>query len=134
MCFFRIMKLVALRLEKAPQEEVVSIVFDSDPKFSTSRLKRFAHIKEHDPEARRRFVAITFGDPWAYIPLQAADLLAWETRKALIQKLGGYKDTPRWQELFAALEGIELDYTSELWDKQLIEQRLASVDQGLETR
>jgi hypothetical protein len=131
MCFFRIMKLFNLRMERDGQNDAVSVVFDSDPQFSPGRLKLFAKIKERDAGARRRFVAITFGDPWAYIPLQAADLLAWETRKALVQKLGGFDDTPRWKELFTALDGVDLDYESELWDRELIETKLAAIERGL---
>jgi len=127
MCFFRTMKMVVERMKRTKEQESLSVIFDLDTQLSGGRIKHFIEIKSRDSEAARYLSAITFADSKVFIPLQAADLLAWETRKSLMQKTQGYADTPRWKELFTALPDIDLDYASELWDEEAIDSKLSNL-------
>lgn len=127
-CFQRIMRMVIEKLKATKPEDVVSVTFDTDPEFARVRLNRFFEIWAHDNNAREYLAAITFANPKIYVQLQAADLLAWETRKDLVQKSGGYTSTPRYKDLFTALLDYELEYWSELWDKEELDEKLSRLE------
>lgn len=127
-CFQRIMRRVIERVKAAKLEDVVSVTFDTDPEFARVRLRRFFEIREHDSNAREYLSSITFANPKIYVQLQAADLLAWETRRDLVQKSGGHNSTPRYKDLFTALSDYELDYSSELWDKEELDKQLLRLE------
>jgi hypothetical protein len=126
-CFARIMRLVIETVKRAAVRDFVAVHFDPDPEFGAARLRLFDALWRRDPEARYYLASLTFADTIIFSPLQAADLLAWETRKELVQKAGGFESTPRYKDLFRALEGIELQYHSELWDKAEIEARALEI-------
>ena len=72
-----------------------------------------------------------FSNAPLYAPLQAADLLAWESRKQLIQKIGGFDSTPRWKELFD-VEGLSnlstgLEYAEKFWTAKDLEENLVKI-------
>lgn len=126
-CFARTMRMVIETVKAAAPRDFVAIHFDPDPQFGAARLRLFDEIWGHDPTARSYLASITFADKIIFSPLQAADLLAWETRKELIQKTGGFESTERFKELFTALAGIDLQYHSELWDREQIETRALEI-------
>ena len=126
-CFARIMRMVTDRIKLVAPKDFVAVYFDFDPEFGAVRLRLFNEIWRKDADARTFLMSLTFADMKTYMPLQAADLLAWETRKELVQKAGGWDSTPRYKELFTALEGADLDYTSELWDRAEIESRALDI-------
>jgi hypothetical protein len=126
-CFARTMRMVIEKIKAAVPRDFVAIHFDPDPLFGAARLRLFGEIWERDPTARNYLASITFADKIIFSPLQAADLLAWETRKELIQKTGGFESTERFKELFTALAGIDLQYHSELWNRELIETNALAI-------
>jgi hypothetical protein len=87
----------------------------------------FDEIRRTDKDARWLLPSITFADMKTYLPLQAADILAWESRKELLQKAGGYESTPRFKELVAAMGPVSLEFSSELWDREEIEKMVEDV-------
>jgi hypothetical protein len=121
-CFARILRMVVDRMKIAAPRDFLNICFDSDPEFSSQRVRTYAELWKRDEPSRPYLSAITFADPNTYLPLQAADLLAWETRKDLIQKSGNFSSTPRWDALFTAMQGFDLDYQSELWTADYIRE------------
>jgi hypothetical protein len=126
-CFARIMRMVIDRMKISATRDQVALHFDSDPEFGAARLRLLSELGKHDPDARTHLGSITFGSMRTILPLQAADLLAWETRKELIQKTGGFSSTGRFSNLFTALGDIQLDYQSELWDRAEIETRALDI-------
>jgi hypothetical protein len=97
-------------------QTVSQLVFDRDPEFSSNRINLFNHSIQRDSRARRLLASIMFADPNVYPGLQCADLLAWETRKDLMQKAGGFKPTKRWRELFTKMPDYTLDYMGEFYN------------------
>ena len=126
-CFQRVIRRVVERVKVANIEDTVSITFDTDPEFAGIRCRRFSEIRKHDHDAGEYLSGISFVNPKDYVQMQAADLLAWETRKELAQKTGGYNSTSRFKDLFTALEDYELDYTSELWDQGELDNALSNL-------
>jgi hypothetical protein len=123
-CFARIMRMLVDRMKRSGIDDFFSITFDTDREFASARFNLFSEIWNRDPQAREYLASISFADVVKHPQLQAADLLAWETRKDLIQKNGGYESTARWTDLFAALPGRSLDYESQLWDESAIKTQL----------
>ncbi len=128
-CFSRIMRMLIDRLKAAAPRDFLSLYFDTDPEFGAARLKLFDHLRGKDPDARRYLLSLTFADTSLFTGLQAADMLAWETRKELVQKAGGFTSTSRYQDLFTAMSGFQMQYHNELWNKNEIESRTAELIQ-----
>jgi hypothetical protein len=64
-----------------------------------------------------------------FYPLQAADLLAWETRRRLSEVIEGAGGTARWAELMTALPYGELEYAAgEYWNKEWIDRDLPKIE------
>lgn len=123
-CFMRIMRMVVERMKIARPRDFVSIYFDCDKEFTPARFQRFIGVREHDPHARKYFQCFSIAEPKAFCPLQAADLLAWETRKDLMRKVGGYDSRPEYDFLFQSLLNFVPDYESELWDRAEIDEQI----------
>ena len=72
---------------------------------------------------------MSFADSEHFYPLQAADLLAWETRRELAHRIEGERGTARWAELMTALPYGELDYAAgEYWNKEWIDRDLPNIE------
>jgi hypothetical protein len=123
-CFMRIMKMVAKRMKIAAPRDVVAITFDCDREFTPSRFQRFIGVRDHDHDALQIFQSFTIAEPQVYLPLQGADLLAWQTRKELMRKLGGYDSRPEFEYMFKSLLNLEPQYASEMWTKPDIEEQI----------
>jgi len=129
-CFARLFRLVVERMKKSAEREWLNVHFDSNPEFGAQRLRLFDEIRRTDESARWFFPSITFADMRTYLPLQAADILAWESRKELLQKAGGYESTPRFKELVSAMGPVDLRFASELWDREEIEKLVRDAANG----
>lgn len=128
-CFQRIIRRSIEMLNIfEPKHDLIHLIFDTDPKFAPARFELFSKIRKHDKRAKEYLTSITFADPKIYTPLQAADFLAWETRKNLIQKAGGFDSTKRWKELFSIYSEHEIVYTGELWDRNEIQRVFANLE------
>ena len=126
-CFSRLFRLVVERMKKSAPREWLNVHFDSNPEFGAQRLRLFDDIRRTDKDAQWLIPSITFADMKTYLPLQAADILAWESRKELLQKAGGYESTPRFKEIVAAMGISNLEFVSELWDREEIEKMVEDV-------
>lgn len=129
-CLGRIMRRIVDRLDAARLTGKVALVFDRDPEFSANRIRLFNHYLQHDARARRLLASIMFADPTVYPGLQCADLLAWETRKDLVQKAGGFNPTNRWRAMFTKMPEYQLDYMGEFWNEGEFDRFLPQVIEG----
>ncbi len=112
----RILRGVVERLAILPDVSKVALVFDRDPEFAANRIKVFSWLLS-DPKANKLMASIMFADPHVYPGLQCADILAWETRKELVQKAGSFGSTRRWRAIFERMPEYHLDYMGEFWDE-----------------
>lgn len=83
--------MIVERLKQSRPDDWVSLYFDCDEEFTPARFKRFIRLRKRRPEVSKYFRAFSVADPKSFLPLQAADLLAWQTRKELMGKVGGYE-------------------------------------------
>jgi hypothetical protein len=51
-------------------------------------------------------------------------LLAWESRKDLIRKVGGYESRPEFDFIFQVLPDETMEYESEFWTASEIEEHI----------
>ena len=85
------------------KHERITLTFDQDFGFARRRLGIFEELKKRSPVIRERLAQSSFADSHTFYPLQASDMLAWETRRQLVNRAGGHESTKRWRELTAAL-------------------------------
>ena len=107
------------------QQEGISVVFDRDFEFARPRLKLFEKLAKFYAEIHAKVAQISFADSRRFCPLQAADLLAWETRRELINRSGGHESNPRWGDLLAALPSGQIEFAvGEYWTKEWFDQEI----------
>jgi hypothetical protein len=121
-CFIRIIKAVIARMKIARPRDFVAVHFDCDKTFAPARFQRFLWARDKEPEGRYYLQTFCISEPRQFLPLQAADLLAWETRKHLIRTIAGHDARPEFKLLLQTpvLSGTE--YESEVWDKAKIDE------------
>lgn len=123
-CFMRLIRMVVNRLKTSASRETVSIMFDCDEDFTPARFKRYLAIRQRRPEDRSVLSSFGVGEPRHYLPLQAADFLAWETRTHLLRQIKGLDQKPEFNHMMMALPGFFPDYTGEFWDEDEISKKL----------
>jgi hypothetical protein len=123
-CFLRLIRIIVDRLKKSAPKETVSIMFDTDEGFTPSRFKRFLHARKRVPDDGNYLASFGVGEPKIFLPLQAADFLAWETRTELLRKSKGFDCRPELLDLMKVLPGFFPDYTGEYWDREKIQSTL----------
>ncbi len=109
-CFMRIIRMITDRMKISRPDDWISLYFDCDEGFTPARFKKYIGLRNREPDVSRYFRAFSIADPKSFLPLQAADLLAWETRKDLMRKLGGFESRPEFNFIFESLPGEVLDY------------------------
>lgn len=115
-CVERIMQRVITQLHAVGVDDTLNLIFDTDPEFGRDRFNLFCAMMANDKRASRRLASISFAHPEYYPGLQAADLLAWETRKNLMQEREGYPSTKRWRAMVTHMPNYHLEYTvGEVW-------------------
>jgi hypothetical protein len=125
-CCSRMVRRIMDRLETVGlNQEKLTIVFDQDFASAPKRLKLFAQLKQCYEPIRTRIAQVSFADMRTFYPLQAADMLAWETRRELINRSGGRESSTRWNELMTALPSGQIEFAvGEFWTKDWFDQEL----------
>jgi hypothetical protein len=133
-CVMRILRRIIDRLDESRDPDPISVIFDRDFEYARPRLKLLEYVHKHDPRVGPRVASLNFSDSERFFPLQAADLLAWETRRELVTKVLGFGASSRssWKALFSALPFQELDYEGELWDDNLFESSFTLIEKQIE--
>jgi hypothetical protein len=124
-CFMRLLRLIVNRMKVSAPNDYVSIMFDCDRNYTPARFQQYIRVREKVPDAAKFLTAFTIGEPRTFLPLQAADLLAWETRRDLIRKSQGFVSRPELQHMLMALPGFFPDYTGEHWSKEELQKNLS---------
>jgi hypothetical protein len=128
-CFTRIMRRICDRLDLAKESESVTIVFDRDFEFARRRLSLFTNLDRFNQRVAERYAGIMFADAARYLPLQAADLLAWSTRRELMSRAKKLQPNNRYHQLLAALPYYDPEYAAgEFWDQAEIDKYFPEVE------
>lgn len=123
-CFMRLIRMIVNRVRISAPSEHLSVMFDCDEGFTPARFKRYLEIRKREPEDGKYLISFGVGEPKAYLALQAADFLAWETRTHLMRQIKGLDSKPEFQHMMMALPGFFPDYTGEYWGREEIEKVL----------
>jgi hypothetical protein len=129
-CCSRILRRIMDRLNEAGMgEEPISIAFDQDFGFARSRLRMIAELRKRDPQLRAVLAQVSFADSEHFYPLQAADVLAWETRRHIAHMAGEARPSGRWDDLTVPLPYDELDYAAgEYWTQEWFDQEIPKLE------
>jgi Protein of unknown function (DUF3800) len=107
------------------ENESLSITFDRDYGFARPRMKLMEELSKRDPIMSRRIAQVSFANSDYFYPLQAADLLAWETRRQLMNNLTDKPSTSRWTELVSVLPSEDYSYAAgEFWTKEWFDHEI----------
>jgi hypothetical protein len=107
--------------EKSDEEAVVAYVFEDGIKGSGRLTDAFSGTSPEMRE-RYRYRSLTFGGKRDFLPLQAADLLAYETYRVMPRERG-QSSRPVRKSLMSLLNGVDLRglYWTPLGLRQLVE-------------
>jgi Protein of unknown function (DUF3800) len=125
-CCSRILRRIMDRLDESGMgNEPISVTFDQDFDFARRRLPMFIDLRKRDPKLRAALAQVSFASSDHFYPLQAADLLAWETRRHIAHMAGEARPSGRWSDLTVPLPYDELDYAAgEYWTQEWFDQEL----------
>jgi Protein of unknown function (DUF3800) len=121
-CFTRMMRMVVDRMVTAAPRDSVALVFDCDLNFSSARFNRFIAVRQRLIPAAKHLEAFTIAEPKRYLQIQAADLLAWETRKAMERNTKGFPSRPEFDHFFTDIAGIFPEYVGEEWGEEKLQR------------
>jgi hypothetical protein len=127
-CFMRLIKMMVNRVKISVPHERIAVMFDCDEGFTPARFQRFLGLRRRHPVDGQYLISFGVGEPKAYLALQAADFLAWETRTHLMRQIKGLQSRPEFQHMMTVLPGFFPDYTSEYWGREDIEKSIKSMD------
>ena len=115
--------------------EPLSVTFDQDFEFARRRLPMFIELRKRDPRLRANLAQVSFASSKHFTPLQAADMLAWETRRQVAHLVGEARPSGQWNDLMNPLPygesafAVGEHWTQEWFDEQIPKIR-ASLKEG----
>jgi hypothetical protein len=122
LAFYGIMQVMLIAQHRVGDERPVDFIFDEQGKQVGNALKAWKHWVTFAPEAAQKLIGnppISRNDR-CVLPLQAADLLAWRTRRSFVHRLG---DKPH--PIMAVSETKAV--ISETWDKPKLQRMMAAL-------
>lgn len=131
-CFQRIMRRVVDRFAGAKDHDMVSVVFDQDFGHARRRLGLLDHLRKVDSRITNIIGSISFSNSQFYYPLQAADILAWQTRRHLENQALSRRPMHGWEQLFTEHPNYRLDYEGEFWDQSMVDTNFTAVEQEIQ--
>jgi hypothetical protein len=130
-CFQRMIHLVIQKLREVGYEPRISMVFDDSEEYSTRCYRVWSRLRVLRPEIRDRIPAITFADDRVFNPLQAADMLAWESNKSLRLRAANEEQRPQLRALMTDTDpSYGLDYVGEVWGAKSLDKIWAQIKAG----
>lgn len=91
--FRRVMKHIVDRLGDIGWPYPTSLIFDDNRGYGSTCYELYSNARESRPEWRKKLGSICFVDDEIYPPVQAADMLAWLTRRQHLPRYRGEFDS-----------------------------------------
>lgn len=126
-CFMRLMKAIVDRVRRSAPQEQVAIMFDCDEGYTPARFRRYLDLRNRIPQDGQYLCSFGVGEPRTYLPLQAADFLAWESRTQVLRETKGLGSRPEFEHMMMVLPGFFPDYTGEFWTREAIETKIKTM-------
>lgn len=105
LAFHELVMAAIEKTEKIGFTESISIVLDDDQEYSVECYKILESLKATFATIRERIVGICFVNDVAYAPIQAADMVAFESRRLMVERKSA-PDTPPSDILRALTMGL----------------------------
>jgi hypothetical protein len=122
-------KMRQLRGIWAARKERVAYIFEEQAEYEIEASRLFRHIVEKQDGARRfKLESCSFEPKQRFTPLQAADMMAWETNREMRRRIGQASDEfrERWKVLSST------NYLGYFWDREELEQLASSPNAFIE--
>jgi len=85
--FFTLLMEALDKIDRINKQLSVAVIVDDDPEHAKDYYDLLAGLRAKFPRIRERISAITFGDDRAYPALQMADMLAFESRRLMVERM-----------------------------------------------
>jgi hypothetical protein len=109
----------------------VSLIFDQDEGQSVECMKLLNKMKKQYPEIRERVTGICFCDRRNYHPLQAADFIAYQTKKEMERRMYRPQETPsKWFTMLSARNPLDIPdglFNARIFDAECLDELAAEV-------
>jgi hypothetical protein len=121
-CFQRILTRIVNKMKEWNYNGPIAIAFDDSEEHSVRCYRMWSKLRKLHPELKRTIPAISFGDADVLYPLQAADVLAHQTRDHQLRMSHGRSHSQHFENLVTPVnQEIGIHYDSEFWNKDLLE-------------
>lgn len=121
--FHRLVRQIIEALKTWDYVEPISINFDAEDGFSATCLDALIHLKKHRSEVNALIGSIGFTDDEIYYPIQAADMLAYSTKRNLQGRPPDY-----FGPLTRGIGGKPpIPYLSEFYDAETLRQTIIEI-------
>jgi Protein of unknown function (DUF3800) len=113
LAFCMIMKDYSQRLEMEHSDDIVDFIFDTQEELGEKAVGYWMAMREFFPEKYRKYIPNepVHRDEKIFLPLQAADLIAWQTRRRLedlnIRKIKEKRKRPKRTVLLSVHEWVK---------------------------
>jgi len=74
------------KVDVISKTSTISVVIDEDEEYAVGCYELLSSVKRRYPRVKQRISAVTFGSDREYPALQAADMIAFESRRLLVDK------------------------------------------------
>jgi hypothetical protein len=121
-CVIRLIKMITERFSKiAGFDDHLTLFFDDSEEMSVEYHGIVKELRKL-PEYKKIIGGVCFADDELYNPLQAADLLAWETTKELGQRLAGYASRREFKKLMGLEQpALAMPYMGKLYGPEALD-------------
>lgn len=119
LAFYHLLQDALDKIDRINKILTVGIILDDDPEHANDYYNLLDDLKGTFPRIRERISAITFGNDVAYPALQMADMIAFESRKSLVQRLQDPNTRP--SNLYIALTH-KFMHQPKLWTAEFLDR------------
>lgn len=123
LCFQKVIRMVIESLAREGVEEPIAAIFDDSEDYGVRCYRIISQLRRENPAVKKYIGSVSFADDEMYLPLQAADILAYETAKELKQKSLGYRSRDNFTNLVTPDDpSWALAYESAFLDGEYLEE------------
>lgn len=131
-CFQRMLRTMVQKLKQDEKYDgPVPITFDDTEEHAVLCYRMWSKLRKKHSDLRQAIPAITFADDSVLMQLQAADLLANQTRASMLRRMRNRPPTEHFVRLMTPIEPhFHTRYYEEVFQKPMLEEFAAKFSSG----
>jgi hypothetical protein len=130
-CFQRLLRLIVQKAAEMNYDGAIAITFDDTAEYAVRCYNMWSKLRRTHPELKRNIPAISFADDEVFYPLQAADVLAHQTRDHILRTKDGRQHSAHFENLIVPLSPeVGIHYGSEYWNKEMLDDIHSQFQRG----